>query len=313
MKAEAVKSLSEISRIIPDRTESPRGQTMPELPEVETICQDLRTCGVLDNPIQAVTVLWTGSITPLGADEFGARLVGRTINRINRRGKYLQMELDDGQSLLIHLRMTGGFSMKEIHSARDPHDRVVFQLARRELVYHDTRKFGRMTLTTEPLGILGRLGPEPLDTTLAAEVFHQRLSSHRRMLKPLLLDQSFLAGLGNIYVDESLFAAKLHPCESAENVTLAEASRLLDAIRKVLSASIENRGTSLGEGEGNFASDGRYGANAPRLQVYQRTGKPCPDCATTIERRIVGQRATHFCPVCQRIKSPTALAVLDCR
>ncbi len=272
---------------------------MPELPEVETICQDLRTCGLIGEPIRGIVVTWEKTITPLSAEEFSGRLVGRAIARIDRRAKYIHFTLDDGQNLLVHLRMTGAFSIRESRCAMDSHDRVAFIYADRELVFHDTRKFGRMTLCTNTCGIFGRLGPEPFDPTLDAEVFHQKLMSHRRMLKPLLLDQGFIAGLGNIYVDESLFAARLHPCAHADELTPAQASNLLMAIRLVLRESIENRGTSLGEGDGNFHSDGRYGSNATRLKVFQRTGSTCPRCSAIIERRVVGQRATHLCPRCQ--------------
>lgn len=275
---------------------------MPELPEVETICQDLRSSGLVGKPIQKVSVFWHKTITPLSAEEFGVRLVGRTIIAIERRAKFINLLLDDSQYLLVHLRMTGAFSIRNNHGGADLHDRVVFHFHERELVFHDTRKFGRMILCTDPHMIFGRLGPEPFDPTLTASVFHQSLSSHKRMLKPLLLDQSFIAGLGNIYVDESLFAAKLHPCKSAAETTLQEADVLLKAIRMVLRNAIENRGTSLGDGEGNFNSDGRYGTNASQLQVYHREGKPCPRCSTIIERQVVGQRGTHFCPRCQRLE-----------
>ena len=279
-----------------------RSANMPELPEVETICQDLRSRGLAGEPIQAVSVFWHKTITPLSTEEFGARLVGKSIIGIDRRAKYIKLLLDDGQYLLVHLRMTGAFSIRGNHGNIDAHDRVVFHFDKRELVFHDTRKFGRMLLCTDPSIIFGRLGPEPFEPTLTTEAFHQRLSSHKRMLKPLLLDQSFIAGLGNIYVDESLFTAKLHPCKSAAETTLSEADSLLQAIRMVLWNAIENRGTSLGDGEGNFNSDGRYGTNASRLQVFHHTGKPCPRCSTIIERLVVGQRGTHLCPQCQRMR-----------
>lgn len=272
---------------------------MPELPEVETICQDLRSCGFLGEILREVKVYWNKTITPLSPEEFSSRLVGRAVLQIDRRAKYLHMQLDDGQSLLVHLRMTGAFSVRKTPSSVDSHDRVAFQYADRELVFHDARKFGRMTLCTDTSQIFGRLGPEPFDPSLDAGVFYQMLSSRKRMLKPLLLDQSFLAGLGNIYVDESLFSARLHPCGRADKVTRPEADDLLHAIRSVLQSAIDNRGTSLGEGEGNFHSDGRYGSHASRLQVFHRTGEPCPRCSTTIERRVVGQRGTHLCPHCQ--------------
>jgi formamidopyrimidine-DNA glycosylase len=273
---------------------------MPELPEVETVCRDLSSCGVLGKRIESISILWDKTIREPSTQEFSQQLCGRCITTINRRGKYIHMLIDNGTSLLVHLRMTGGFSIRNTQSRMDTHDRVVFHLGECDLVYHDTRKFGRMILTNSPQQILGKLGPEPLDPEFTAEVLHARLSNHRKMIKPLLLDQTFIAGLGNIYVDESLFLANIHPCRIANQISLQEAEKLHHSIQSALTSGINHRGTSLGAGEGNFTSNGYAGGNSLQLQVFRRTGLPCPVCTTSIERIVVGQRSTHYCPVCQK-------------
>ena len=274
---------------------------MPELPEVETVCRDLRSSGLLEKQIDSVSILWNKTIQEPSPQEFSQQLCGRCITAINRRGKYIHMLTDNGISLLIHLRMTGGFSIRNSQSRMDTHDRVVLHLSDRDVVYHDTRKFGRMILTNSPQQILGKLGPEPLDPEFTAEVLHARLLNHRKMLKPLLLDQTFIAGLGNIYVDESLFLANLHPCRIANQVSWQEAKKLHCSIQFALTSAIDHRGTSLGTGEGNFTSNGYAGDNSMKLQVFRRTNLPCPVCTTSVQRIVVCQRSTHFCPVCQKI------------
>ena len=271
---------------------------MPELPEVETLRRDLIGAGLLGRRILDVDVLWNKTVQGMPEGEFRSRVAGSVIRSLKRRGKYLWFELDAGASLLMHLRMTGGLSLSAAGSA-DPHDRVVFHLDKGRLVFHDTRKFGRLLLTADPGEVLDRLGPEPLDPELTPALFHARLTGRRRLLKSLLLDQGFLAGLGNIYADESLFAAGLHPLSRSDSLEFEESRRLLESIRTVLEKSIDNRGTSLGDGESNFSSGGNYGRNALHLQVFRRTGMPCPRCGRPIERIIVGQRSTHLCSNCQ--------------
>lgn len=273
---------------------------MPELPEVETVCRDLRLHNVEGATIEEVVVLWERSIGTLGVDNFCAGLTHRTIEQIDRRGKYIHIHLDDGQSLFIHLRMSGSLSIRERCMTPDVHDRIILRFAHSELVFHDPRKFGRMLLTDNPAVVIGKLGPEPFSPQLTETTFYERLHCKRGRLKSILLDQSFIAGIGNIYADESLFIARLHPCRTGQDVSREEASILLHAIRLALSQGIENRGTSLGDGEGNFASGGKTGSNGTNLHVFRRTDLPCPRCSTTIERMIIGQRSTHFCPNCQK-------------
>ena len=172
-----------------------------------------------------------------------------------------------------------------------------------DLRFHDTRKFGRVYLVADAERILGRLGPEPLDPLFTPRMLFAGLRKRSRLVKPLLLDQSFVAGLGNIYTDEALWEAKIHPRRSSDSLSQKEAEALHAAIRKVLRRGLKNLGTSLGTGKANFYSVGRRrGRNRDELVVFRRTGMPCPRCAVPVQRIIVGQRSTHICPKCQTLK-----------
>ena len=170
------------------------------------------------------------------------------------------------------------------------------------LRFHDPRKFGRILLTETPEKWLDRLGPEPLDRKFTARHLGEKLMARKRQIKPLLLDQHFLAGLGNIYVDEALWEARLHPCRLASTLSKPEIRALRLAIPRVLKRGLKNLGTSLGSGETNFYSvANRRGRNKDQLNVFRRTELPCPGCQTAIERIIVGQRSTHICSKCQKL------------
>jgi formamidopyrimidine-DNA glycosylase len=170
-----------------------------------------------------------------------------------------------------------------------------------ELRLHDTRKFGRIYLVPDADGILGRLGPEPLAPAFTAAALFKQMQDRSRQVKPLLLDQAFVAGLGNIYTDEALWEAKIHPCRLADSLAPEEARALHAGIRRVLRRGLKNLGTSLGTGKANFYSVGRRrGRNRDELKVFRRTGEPCLRCTTPIQRLVVGQRATHICPECQK-------------
>jgi formamidopyrimidine-DNA glycosylase len=237
------------------------------------------------------------------ANDLAARLKNRTIRDIGRRGKFIVFRLAGKNTLLIHLRMTGQFTFAAAAAPRGRHEHLVLTLDDgRELRYQDTRKFGRWQLTPDPERALQHLGPEPLADGFRSVQFAARLAAHHRMLKPLLLDQSFLAGLGNIYTDEALWEARLHPRRRANTVRPAEARALFRAIRKVLRQGIRDLGTSLGSGAANFANlEGQRGEHQQQLRVYQQTGAPCHRCGAPIRRTIVGQRSTHFCPDCQSL------------
>jgi formamidopyrimidine-DNA glycosylase len=274
---------------------------MPELPEVETVVRDLYTAGLVGSTIRAVTLRWHKTLDRPSIEEARLRLVGESITGLGRRGKYILIYLSGGDTLIVHLRMTGQLDVQAEATPLDPHHHITLTLDDgRELRFRDTRKFGRFYLVSDPAEVIGKLGPEPIDSDFTFEGMKARLAKRHRQLKPLLLDQTIVAGLGNIYVDEALWRAKLHPERLADTLKEAELTALFEAMRVVLELGISNSGTSLGEGSTNYLSvAGRRGSNKQNLQVFRRTGLPCPRCGTPIQRLVVGQRATHICPVCQ--------------
>jgi formamidopyrimidine-DNA glycosylase len=271
---------------------------MPELPEVETVAADLRP-QLVGGVFVAAHILWPRTLAEPDADLLSARIGGRKVIDIGRRGKYLLMRLDSGPTLIIHLRMTGQLAVvtEDNPLLRGPHLRAVFDLADgRRLTFTDARKFGRIWLVDEIEQVVGKLGPEPLGWTFTAETLSVQLSGRRTAIKALLLDQSIVAGVGNIYADEALFLAGIHPLRPASSLTRDEVARLCDAIRAVLHESIEARGTLLRDYRTPYGQDGAF---QNRLRVYQQTGQPCTRCGAPIERIRVTQRGTHFCPRCQ--------------
>jgi formamidopyrimidine-DNA glycosylase len=275
---------------------------VPELPEVQTIVDGLNAAGVPGCWIDAVAVRWPKTIATCSPESFSRRLKGRGILNIYRRAKYIVFELSDKLWLLVHLRMTGRLTVAAARAEwKDPHLQVLLMLGDgRCMAYHDTRKFGRFFLTATPASILDALGPEPLASDFSAKMLFRRMGLRRCRIKPLLLDQGFVSGLGNIYVDEALWLARVHPLRAAQTLSWQEVRSLHRAIRSVLRQGIRNAGTSLGEGKGNFASpQSDRGRNRNQLKVFQRTGQACCRCGHTIERIVVGQRGTHVCSKCQ--------------
>lgn len=270
---------------------------MPELPEVETVARELHP-HLVGRSISDVCVQWPRTIAQPQEDvaRFRADLRGRQILGVGRRGKFVWLRLDDGRSLLIHLRMSGRLHLAPL--GRPEHLRVTYQLSDgQQLFFYDQRKFGRIWLVDDPDTVLGDLGPEPLSDTFSSQALARLLQRRRGMLKPLLLNQRFLSGLGNIYVDESLFLAGLHPQRTADTLTDREIVRLHQAIRAVLQQALEHHGTTF---DGIFVRPhGQEGRQQEGLRVYGQAGMPCPRCHTPIERIIVGGRGTHFCPRCQ--------------
>ncbi len=275
---------------------------MPELPEVETIVRSLRepaqdSCRacVVGATISRAEILWPRSLAFPSLAEFQSQIQNQQIISVSRRGKFLVFSLTR-QSLLIHLRMSGDILVETEDAQRDQkHDRVVLHFTDgRRMVFNDTRKFGRVWLVDDPRQVVGDLGPEPLDESLTAEWLVEQLGKAKRQIKPLLLDQTFLAGLGNIYTDEALFAAGIHPLTPAHRIERAKAARLLEAIREVLLEGIQRNGASI-----DWVYRGGDFQN--HFQVYQRDGLPCTKCGTLIERTVVGQRGTHYCPHCQNL------------
>jgi formamidopyrimidine-DNA glycosylase len=275
---------------------------MPELPEVQTVVNDLDAAGLVGTMITGAQVFWSKTVDSLAPEEFCTNIRGQTVTGIWRRAKYIVIDFCDDAHLLIHLRMSGRLHLVTPNEPRKKHEHVILTFNDgRQLRFHDTRKFGRMYFVDDPEKIVGHLGPEPLEKSFTALILAERLYTHKRLLKPLLLDQTFIAGLGNIYVDEALWMARLHPCRQSSSLSELEVKALHRAIQKVLKRGLQNLGTSLGTGKANFYSVGqRKGRNRDELNVFRRTAMPCPRCKTVIERILVGQRSTHICPTCQK-------------
>ena len=273
---------------------------MPELPEVETIIRTLQcgkdgSCPIAGKKVAQARLLWKRTLANTTAKKLNLQLKDQIVQSVGRRGKFVVITFER-VTLLIHLRMSGDLRVEPIQkSILQKHDRLVIDFVNGyRLVLNDPRKFGRAWLTRDPQEILGVLGPEPLDSHLTYIQFHQKLNKKIRQLKPLLLDQTFLAGLGNIYTDEALYLAHLHPLTKSNSITEAQSKVLLDAIRAVLKEGIQRNGASI-----DWVYRGGDFQN--HFRVYQRNGQPCPVCGTIIERIQVGQRSTHFCPTCQKL------------
>ena len=276
---------------------------MPELPEVQTVVNDLKIANLIGIPIIAARVYWPRTVAEPSPRLFCRQIKGQQFTAIRRRGKYLVFDVADGHTMLLHLRMSGRLHLVSADTSRSKHEHVILGFDDgRQLRFHDTRKFGRLHLIKDPARILDRLGPEPLASGFTAKILAEGLNQRKRILKPLLLDQSFIAGLGNIYVDEALWAAKLHPCRPAASLSPSEIKALHRTIRRVLKRGLKNLGTTLGTGRANFYSvANRRGRNKDLLKVFRRTDLPCPRCKSPIERLIVGQRSTHICQKCQKL------------
>lgn len=267
---------------------------MPELPEVETIARRLEP-QLVGRTIKSADLHWARTLAMPSSEKFKEQVQGQKIKEVTRRAKYFVLRLSSFD-LLIHLRMSGDLYIRDGTTAPEKHDRLALQLSGNKiLVFNDTRKFGRVWLTADPQEVLGKLGPEPLGADFTPQWLYASLQKKHRQLKPLLLDQSFLAGLGNIYTDEALHIAKLHPLGMSDSVSLKQARALHEAIRKVLQEGIKRNGASI-----DWAYRGGEFQNY--FRVYDREGKPCEACGTPIQKLVVGQRGTHICPNCQSVR-----------
>jgi len=264
---------------------------MPELPEVETFARLLRPA-LIGKAILSSDLRWKRTLAAPSPAAFARRVQGQTIVEVGRRAKFFVCQLSQDH-LVLHLRMSG--NLLAVLGGYQParHDRLLLKLSdETTLVFNDARKFGRVWLLADPDDLFRDLGPEPLSDDFSPAWLVSALRARRRQLKPLLLDQSFLAGLGNIYTDEALHLAGLHPLRTSDTISQAEAKRLHGAIRRALEKGIEKNGASIDwvYRGGNFQN---------HFRVYGRAGQPCRKCGTSIERVVVGQRSTHFCPHCQ--------------
>ena len=275
---------------------------MPELPEVETYVRELEP-ELVGRMVTAAQVFWPRTIATPTPAEFIQQMVGQRFARFDRRGKYMLLGLASGSTLLVHLRMTGHLLIQASGVARDKHTHVTFALDDgRQLHYQDARKFGRLWLVAEPESVLHKLGPEPLSEHFTVAGFAQRLAGRATSIKSLLLDQQVVAGVGNIYADEALFLAGIHPARPGGAVDEAELTHLQQRVREVLTAAIAHKGSSLGQSsiQNYLRPSGEPGGFQAEHKVYGRTGQPCVCCATAIQRIVLAQRSAHFCPVCQR-------------
>ena len=268
---------------------------MPELPEVETVTRSIapRLVGrrILSAELPCRRVLRGGD-----PERMAAALAGRRVRAVRRHGKFILISLEGGGYLLVHLGMTGKLLF---NAAPGRYTRAILNLDRGALIFDDTRMFGCVEWHAEMPARVARLGPEPLEIGFAD--FRERLARRRTRLKALLLDQTFLRGIGNIYADEALFRAGIHPLTIAARLNRERARKLYDAIVAVLTEAIEKGGSSISD---YVDAEGRKGFFQFSHRVYQRTGEPCLACGTPIRRTLVAQRGTHFCPKCQRKANP---------
>jgi formamidopyrimidine-DNA glycosylase len=284
---------------------------MPELPEVETVARDLRP-RIVGATIVGARNSWARTLRTHDALAFADAVAGRMVESVGRRAKQVVIGLTGDAALTVHLKMTGQLFVVPADAPEDPYVRLVLELADgRELRFRDIRKFGRVglygrdpdsgELTVEVGGaaVFAAIGPEPLDPAFTLRDFRRLLRRRQGRLKPLLLDQSFLAGVGNIYADEALWTARLHPLRTVRTLRPPDERRLYEAVRTILAEAIERRGSSIDD---YTAPDGD-GSMQERLQVYQRTGEPCPRCERTVKRVVIGARSTHFCSWCQRLSA----------
>jgi formamidopyrimidine-DNA glycosylase len=281
---------------------------VPELPEVETIARELRPL-LVGKTINRVWFDWPNQIKHPAPEEFAQAAAGREILDVDRRGKWLVFSLSGGAVLVIQVKMTGQLDVVASETPRDRHVHAVFRLdSGEELRLRDTRKFGRLGLyqRDEAGAILGAddarelfagFGPEPLDPAFTLRDFRRLLRARRARLKTLLMNQEFLAGVGNIYADEALWRARIHPLRSAATLRTEQERRLYEALREVLTEAIERRGSSVDD----YRAPSGRGEMQNFLNIYGRTGKPCPRCGRPTRRIVVNARSTHFCSWCQRL------------
>jgi len=268
---------------------------MPELPEVESVVQCLTssTPSLIGRQVRSVRIL-RDSVVDGDAQSIVKTLTDTVCNAVLRHGKYLFFGFQNSHSatqnwLALHLRMTGRLFLVPEQLSEDRHTRFVLLLDQGlALRFDDPRAFGRVWLVGDPSEVTGKLGPDALQ--IQRMTFLDRLCGVRRQLKPLLLDQSFVAGIGNIYADETLFRARLHPLKVSSDLKTEEADRLYDALHDVITQAVNAKGANI---------DGVFEAGSFPVAVYGRGGKPCLECGTLVVKERLGQRGTHFCPVCQ--------------
>ncbi|MFQ5825776.1 MAG: bifunctional DNA-formamidopyrimidine glycosylase/DNA-(apurinic or apyrimidinic site) lyase [Dehalococcoidia bacterium] len=266
---------------------------MPELPEVETIKNELEP-HLVGRSFSEVSLEWPPLVKHPSPEEFCHQLTGWHVTGLNRRGKYLIIRLEK-RALIVHLRMTGALLLNPPQP--DPWARARFRLDDgSELVFSDRRKLGALWLVEDKKEVVGKLGPEPLAPSFTAGVLAQRLRGRKAPIKALLLDQGFLAGVGNMYADEALWAARIHPLRAGKGLSPEEEERLFRAIRQVLKTAIGNKGASISTYR---RPGGEQGTAHFEFKVAHKGGQPCPRCSTPLQRLALRNRGSYFCPRCQ--------------
>jgi formamidopyrimidine-DNA glycosylase len=267
---------------------------MPELPEVETIKNEL-VPWVVGQSFTKVTIVDARVVCGCSAREVRRGLIGQRVESLDRRGKYLILHLSNGSSLIIHLRMTGSLLLDP--EGVDGYARAAFRLSNgRHLVFRDRRRLAKMWLVDDAHAVVCKLGPEPLDGRFTPDILKQRLSRHRIPIKAALLDQCIVAGIGNMYADEALFAARIHPLKKSDELSPLEVRALHNSIRRILRAAIGSKGASV---DTYVRPGGELGTAHFDFKVAHKGGEPCPICGSDIERIAVQNRGTYFCPRCQ--------------
>jgi formamidopyrimidine-DNA glycosylase len=274
---------------------------MPELPEVETHVRELAPL-LVGRQVISAQVTWPRTIAAPDAATFQQEIIGQRFATFSRRGKYMLLGLASGATFIVHLRMTGHLRVQPANLPPDKHTHVVLGLDDGAMLhYQDARKFGRLWLVADPAQVLAKLGPEPLSDDFTGAQLAARLAQRATAIKTLLLDQTVVAGVGNIYADEALFQARIHPRRAGSSLQIAEIEALHKAIQQVLTAAIAHHGSSLGASsvQNYQRPSGESGTFQDEHQVYQRADQPCHRCGTSIVRIVLAQRSSHFCPSCQ--------------
>jgi formamidopyrimidine-DNA glycosylase len=269
---------------------------MPELPEVETVKNEL-TPYIVGRKLTGVTLLWEGIVKTPSVEDFCSRIVGQKITGLARHGKYLVIGLTSDDLLVLHLKMSGSLLVSRDSVEPPKYTRAIIHLdGRTNIFFRDPRKFGAMWLVKESSSVTQKLGPEPLEADFTPQVLAQRLRNRKAPIKALLCDQSVIAGIGNMYADEALYAAGIHPLRLGGSLSSDEIERLHHAIQQILRAAIGNKGASI---VNYYRPSGEPGTAHFEFKVAHGRGKTCPICGSAIQRITVRNRGTYFCPKCQ--------------
>ena len=279
---------------------------MPELPEVQTVVTELKNFFLKKNSLSKIDILNQSSIV-LTKDIPLNSFLKKNISSISRQGKYIIISLENNLYIIIHLRMTGHLFLNQKEEFKK-HTRVVFYLKdEKTVIFHDTRKFGKVYFSNSLDFLKNKIGIDPFDSSFKQDAFIEKIHKSKQSIKSILLSQKIVCGLGNIYVDEVLWQSKIHPLEKGHDLSNKQIIALYNAIKTVLEEGIKNKGCSLGKGISNFMNtQGEFGKHQLSLNIYGKEKMPCPICKNKIQKTKVNQRSTYFCSKCQSEKIPSS-------